>query len=61
MVATRLFLPAGQCGMVVDKGSDFPSHFEQQLQAYGDDMVYFRQRDGLTTRAVNMYSGTKIG
>ncbi|ORY22988.1 Ribokinase-like protein [Naematelia encephala] len=61
MTAARLFLPPSSCSLLVDKGADFPPQFERQLREFGYDMVWFRPRSGPTTRAVNIYSGTRIG
>ncbi|RSH89473.1 hypothetical protein EHS25_002022 [Saitozyma podzolica] len=61
MTAARLFLPPSHCALLVDRGDDFPQHFADQLEALGADMVWFRRRDGKTTRALNIYSGTAIG
>ena len=61
MIAARLFLPPGHCGLLVDEGDDFPEHFKLQLEAFGEEMIWFRQRKGKTTRALNIYSGRAIG
>ncbi|WVQ72340.1 hypothetical protein IAR50_001891 [Cryptococcus sp. DSM 104548] len=61
MVAARQFLPPSHVGLLVDKGSDFPQAFVQDLEKLGKDMIWFRHRDGPTTRALNIYSGQKIG
>jgi hypothetical protein len=47
--------------MIIDIGHDFPDTFRRQLEALGDEMTWFRPRDGLTTRALNLYSGASIG
>lgn len=47
--------------MIVDTGLDFPDDFRRQLEAFGDEMIWFRPRDGLTTRALNIYSGPVVG
>ncbi|OCF33183.1 hypothetical protein I316_05228 [Kwoniella heveanensis BCC8398] len=47
--------------MVIDKGSDFPSEMATVLQGLGEEMIWFRERKGKTTRALNIYSGGKIG
>jgi len=61
MTCARLFLPSSQCCMVIDTGSDFPQEFRDQLESLGRGMIWFRARDGLTTRALNIYSGSAIG
>ncbi|BEJ05958.1 hypothetical protein CcaverHIS641_0304800 [Cutaneotrichosporon cavernicola] len=58
-VAARQFLPASNVGFIADVGPDFPPAFRQQLEGLGE-MVYFRSRD-VTTRALNIYSGSRIG
>lgn len=47
--------------MIIDTGHDFPVDFRQTLESYGKDMTWFRPREGLTTRALNIYSGSEIG
>ena len=61
MTAARLFLPASHVGLLVDRGDDFPNHFTEELESLGEEMIYFRERPGKTTRAVNIYSGRSIG
>lgn len=58
--AARQFLPPANVGFIADVGEDFPPAFRAQLEALGQ-MVWFRPRDGLTTRALNIYSGTGVG
>jgi hypothetical protein len=57
---SRLFLSPSHIELVVDKGSDFPPTFNEQLQVL-DEGVYWREREGQTTRALNVYSGGEIG
>jgi hypothetical protein len=47
--------------MIIDAGDDFPACFRHSLEMYGKEMTWFRSRDGLTTRALNIYSGNTIG
>jgi hypothetical protein len=61
MTCARLFLPPSQCSMVIDTGTDFSPEFRRQLESLGRDMTWFRPREGLTTRALNIYSGSTIG
>jgi hypothetical protein len=61
MTAARLFLPPANCGLIVDRGIDFPNRFARELEALGDEMMFYRSRQGDTTRALNSYSGSKIG
>jgi len=61
MTAARLFLPPSSCGLIVDRGDDFPRQFTEKLESLGREMICFRLRAGKTTRALNIYSGTKIG
>jgi hypothetical protein len=61
MTAARMFLPPTHCGLIVDKGDDFPDVFKDRLVAMGKEMVWFRRREGPTTRALNIYSGSEIG
>lgn len=59
MAAARMFLPPRHVGFIVDCGTDFPANFHAKLEALG--IAQFRPREGLTTRALNLYSGKKIG
>ncbi|WWC97231.1 hypothetical protein V866_004110 [Kwoniella sp. B9012] len=61
MISSRMFLPPSRCGLIVDKGDDFPSRFTVILKGYGREMIWYRKRKGKTTRALNIYSGGKIG
>jgi hypothetical protein len=61
MTCARLFLPPRQCSMIIDTGPDFPLEFRNQLESLGSEMIWFRPRESLTTRALNIYSGSTIG
>ncbi|WVQ93903.1 hypothetical protein IAU59_000981 [Kwoniella sp. CBS 9459] len=61
MTAARIFLPPTSCALLVDKGPDFPTGMARNLEELGEGMVWFRKREGKTTRALNIYSGGKIG
>ncbi|KAI0301807.1 Ribokinase-like protein [Multifurca ochricompacta] len=57
-IGARIWLPAGEIGMIVDKGVDLPQEFDAALRVYGEDMWFFRaQPDAGTTRALNAYKG----
>lgn len=58
--AARQFLPPKLVGFIADIGDDFPSKFRRELEALGE-MVWFRPREGRTTRALNVYSGRRVG
>ncbi|WWD22808.1 hypothetical protein CI109_107302 [Kwoniella shandongensis] len=60
-IYARAFLPPTHCGLIVDRGDDFPEQFARDLESFGSEMVWFRHRTGKTTRALNMYSGHRIG
>ncbi|KAL1744386.1 Ribokinase-like protein [Schizophyllum fasciatum] len=61
-VGARIWLPPDQLGMVVDKGVDWPTSIEGQLNAFGEEMWLYRdQPDAQTTRAVNIYRGEYRG
>jgi hypothetical protein len=47
--------------MIIDVGPDFPHRFQQQLESLGREMIHFRPREGPTTRALNIYSGSSFG
>lgn len=61
MTGARIFLPPNHCTLIVDQGADFPAEFEARLKQLGEEMIWFRQREGKTSRAVNVYSGGKVG
>lgn len=61
MIAARQFLPPTHCSLLIDKGDDFPERFVHDLKSLGNEMVWFRHREGMTTRALNIYSGRRIG
>lgn len=61
IVCARIFLPAKHCGLIIDVGTDFPKAFKDELSSFGHEMIWFRDREGLTTRALNIYSGHSIG
>lgn len=55
-----MFLPATHVAFIADVGPDLSPAFRDMLNVLGDT-VWFRPRDGQTTRAVNQYTGRKIG
>ena len=61
MTAARHFLPPSHCSLLVDAGDDFSPRFRAELEGLGEGMTWFRHREGKTTRALNIYSGSKIG
>ena len=61
MTAARHFLPASHGGLLIDRGDDFPPRFADELQSLGEEMIWFRHRQGKTTRALNIYSGHNVG
>ena len=55
-------LPPSKIGMIVDRGSDFPLHVQQELHRYGENMWLFRDHpERKTTTAVNIYRGDYRG
>ncbi len=51
-------LEPDEVGMVVDRGHDWPSYVQKDLERYGSDIWMFRdQPDAKTTRALNSYMG----
>ncbi|KDN37784.1 hypothetical protein RSAG8_09939, partial [Rhizoctonia solani AG-8 WAC10335] len=57
-IGARIWLPASEVGQIVDRGVDFPTSVQQELDHYGSEMWYFRdQPENKTTRAVNRYTG----
>lgn len=61
MIGARLFLPPSHVGLIVDRGPDMPEAFQKQLIDALDEGIWWRDRPEGTTRALNMYSGGKIG
>lgn len=61
MACARMFLPPSHCGMIIDAGHDFPPRFRAEIEMFGEEMTWFRPRDSLTTRALNIYSGSSTG
>ena len=61
MTAARMFLPASSCALIVDKGEDVPKAFDERLRAMGEEMLWSRNCNGNSTRALNIYSGRRIG
>ncbi|KAI0303136.1 Ribokinase-like protein [Russula brevipes] len=58
-IGARIWLPASEVGMIVDKGVDFPQTLDAALRTYGESMWFFREQPGAaTTRALNTYTGT---
>ncbi|KAI0002985.1 Ribokinase-like protein [Russula compacta] len=56
-IGARIWLPANQVGMIVDKGADFPQEIDAALRTYGDSMWFFRDQPGAaTTRALISYT-----
>ncbi|KAJ7095176.1 Ribokinase-like protein [Mycena belliarum] len=56
-IGARVWLPPSQVGMIIDKGSDFPSSMESRLAEFGDEMWVYRNQPVGTTRAINTYRG----
>ncbi|KZT32126.1 Ribokinase-like protein [Sistotremastrum suecicum HHB10207 ss-3] len=60
-IGARIWLPAHEIGMIVDRGNDFPEDVQRQLDAYGSEMWHFRDNANRgTTRAVNIYRGEHL-
>jgi hypothetical protein len=57
IVSSRL--PAGELGMIVDKGRDFLQEIDANLRKYGENMWFFREQPShsTTTRALTSYMG----
>ncbi|GAA5883903.1 hypothetical protein JCM3774_003045 [Rhodotorula dairenensis] len=57
VIGSRIWLPAGRVGILVDRGYDWPADLDAQLDAYGSDMWVFREQPQYpTTRALNLYT-----
>ncbi|KAF8309633.1 Ribokinase-like protein [Clavulina sp. PMI_390] len=61
-IGARIWLPATELGMIVDRGHDFPRSIQASLDLYGDGMWLWRDHsDKETTKAVNIYTGDTRG
>lgn len=60
ILGARMWLPAEQLALVVDRGSDWQSQVQQRLDEFGQ-MWYWREKEGLTTTALNLYTGEHRG
>ncbi|KAF7352957.1 Ribokinase-like protein [Mycena venus] len=56
-IGARIWLSASQVGMIIDRGSDFPSSMERKLAEFGQEMWCYRDQPSGTTRALNTYRG----
>ncbi|KAK0453374.1 Ribokinase-like protein [Armillaria borealis] len=57
-VGARIWLPPDKIGMIVDRGNDWPSDIQEELDKYGPEMWMYRdQLSARTTRALNSYMG----
>lgn len=57
-IGARIWLPADQIAMMVDKGHDFPASIYARLLEYGSEMWIFREQpNSVTTKALNSYNG----
>ncbi|KAK0191208.1 Ribokinase-like protein [Armillaria mellea] len=57
-VGARIWLPPDKIGMIVDRGDDWPSDIQDELDKYGPEMWMYRdQLSARTTRALNSYMG----
>lgn len=62
LMGSRIWLPAQEVGILVDRGYDWPKELEERLNSYGDAMwVYRDQPAHPTTRALNLYTGEHRG
>ncbi|KAF8341211.1 Ribokinase-like protein [Cantharellus anzutake] len=58
VVGARIWLPPPKIGMIVDRGHDFPSDVQRELDNYGEDIWLFRDNPTRrTTLAANIYCG----
>ncbi|KAM0791334.1 hypothetical protein ACM66B_005804 [Microbotryomycetes sp. NB124-2] len=57
ILGSRVWLDAKSIGILVDRGNDWPSEIERDLDVYGRDMWVYRDKTGPTTRALNLYTG----
>ena len=60
ILGARMWLPAHEVALVVDRGTDWQMDVQKQLDSFGQ-MWYWREKDGLTTTALNLYTGEHRG
>lgn len=60
ILGSRMWLPAFEVGLVVDRGNDWQQTVQEQLDGFGE-MWYWREKDGATTTALNLYTGEHRG
>lgn len=61
ILGSRIWLPASEVGLLIDRGSDWDfDKIQGKLDVYGDVWIY-REKEGETTRALNLYAGNHRG
>ncbi|GAA5874591.1 hypothetical protein JCM16303_002914 [Sporobolomyces ruberrimus] len=57
MIGARIWLRPNRIGILVDRGNDWDSRVEAKLNEFGKDMWIYRDKEGETTKALNLYTG----
>ncbi|GAA6060006.1 hypothetical protein JCM10212_001164 [Sporobolomyces blumeae] len=57
IMGARIWLPPRRVGILVDRGKDWDPAIEAKLGGYGNDMWVYRDKQGETTKALNLYTG----
>ncbi|GAA5893646.1 Mak32p [Sporobolomyces salmoneus] len=58
MIGSRVWLPPTRVGILVDKGNDWEEmNVESKLNEFGKEMWIYRDKEGETTKALNLYTG----
>lgn len=61
MIGARIWLRPNRIGILVDRGNDWDSRVEAKLNEFGKDMWIYRDKEGETTKALNLYTGEHRG
>ncbi|KAK4054499.1 hypothetical protein OIV83_000993 [Microbotryomycetes sp. JL201] len=57
ILGSRVWLDQKQVAILVDRGNDWPSEIEAELNVFGSEMWVYRNKQTPTTRALNLYTG----
>ncbi|GAA5978112.1 hypothetical protein JCM5350_007399 [Sporobolomyces pararoseus] len=57
IIGSRIWLPPKRVGILVDRGKDWSSEVQAKLDEFGKEMWVYRDKEGETTKALNLYTG----
>lgn len=61
MIGSRVWLHPKRVGILVDRGNDWDQKVQSKLDEFGKEMWVYREKEGETTRALNLYTGEHRG